>query len=95
MCEYVCMSVRLYVYMSVYLCVSSSVGYSDSDLVLDWMNATEPDVPSIDPAARTIIIDDQVVLPQFEIKGATANYCTRQYHQKVGQCLNIGCAFRK
>ncbi|CAG5120049.1 unnamed protein product, partial [Candidula unifasciata] len=59
-----------------------SFGYSDDDIILEWTNATEP-VGGLDPNAKPILLDEQIVLPQFEVKQVLASTCNKRYHQKM------------
>ncbi|CAG5122965.1 unnamed protein product [Candidula unifasciata] len=64
-----------------------SFGYSDADLILEWMNTTEPFSDVLD--GQPIVVDESIVLPQFEVKDVKANTCNKRYHQKYGNhsCL--------
>ncbi|XP_012934671.1 glycine receptor subunit alpha-2, partial [Aplysia californica] len=66
-----------------------SFSYSDQDVVFTWMNASEPFVTGGELEAMPVKLADEVVLPQFEVKGVEPTYCNIQYHQKMGNhsCL--------
>ncbi|BFZ24039.1 hypothetical protein BsWGS_27078 [Bradybaena similaris] len=65
-----------------------SFGYSDKDITLEWTNSTEPSLV-VDQKGSSILLDDQLVLPQFEVKQVVARDCDKRYHQKMGNhsCL--------
>ncbi|XP_059140106.1 glycine receptor subunit alpha-2-like [Physella acuta] len=65
-----------------------SFGYTDTDVQFEWFkeNSTHQDG---ELSASSIIVDHQVMLPQFEIKDVRPVVCGRQYHQRKGNhsCL--------
>ncbi|RUS81553.1 hypothetical protein EGW08_010683 [Elysia chlorotica] len=66
-----------------------SFGYADVDVQFEWMNRTEPIMDDLDLDTKSIILDKEVTLPQFEVTSVEANTCRFKYHQKVGNhsCL--------
>ncbi|CAL1539755.1 unnamed protein product [Lymnaea stagnalis] len=70
-----------------------SFGYSDQDLVLDWMNLTTADDLTMNPDGKAIVVDSEVLLPQFEVKSVIPSFCNRRYHQKAGNHSCIQAEF--
>ncbi|KAK3783709.1 hypothetical protein RRG08_025332 [Elysia crispata] len=66
-----------------------SFGYADVDVQFEWMNRTEPNMDDFDLDTKSIILDKEVALPQFEVKSVEPNICHFKYHQKAGNhsCL--------
>ncbi|XP_059163149.1 glycine receptor subunit alpha-2-like [Physella acuta] len=66
-----------------------SFGYTYRDVEFEWMNGTEAVEIQTESHFKPIIVNSDVMLPQFEIKDVRANFCNRRYHQREGNhsCL--------
>ncbi|KAL8621058.1 hypothetical protein ACOMHN_040583 [Nucella lapillus] len=69
-----------------------SFGYADDKIVLDWMNATEPGDPG-SLETDSVLVNENVELPQFEVVGSASTRCHKRYHQKSGNHSCIEAVF--
>ncbi|XP_076446366.1 glycine receptor subunit alpha-4-like [Babylonia areolata] len=69
-----------------------SFGYADDKIVLAWMNRTEPNDPEA-LETDSVLVNENVELPQFEVVGSASTRCQKKYHQKSGNHSCIEAVF--